>query len=162
AMKAALQSRPPLPPGRHAAKIPLMPATRPVRSISRTAARPMRAPPIAAEIGVKYSTLALPYVFNAGQFENASTYGDDVCEGTILSKLQQPGMMRMRPSTSMCRGPIQPAVQHGWAADLQHSRPYRSVSTQLSATLLHPDIRVSLESSLLRSPRQRALDHRDG
>ena len=36
-------------------KMPLMPAIRPVSSISRTAERPISAPPIAADSGVKFA-----------------------------------------------------------------------------------------------------------
>src|SRR5262249_40453239 len=47
---------------RHAARMPLMPATRPLSSISRVAARPMSTPPTAADIGVK-SAIFLPSLF---------------------------------------------------------------------------------------------------
>src|SRR2546421_3600456 len=59
AIKAMRQSLSSLLKSSKPPSMPLMPAIRPVNSISRTAERPIRPPPIAADIGVKL-TMTLP------------------------------------------------------------------------------------------------------
>src|ERR1700704_2806394 len=59
AMKAMRQPLSSLPKSRRPPNMPLMPAIRPVSSISKTADRPIRPPPIAAESGVKFSMTLL-------------------------------------------------------------------------------------------------------
>jgi hypothetical protein len=61
AMKAMRQALSSLRKSSNPPKIPLMPAIRPVNSINSTAARPIRAPPIAADMGVKLA-MTIPLV----------------------------------------------------------------------------------------------------
>jgi hypothetical protein len=107
---------------RHAAKMPLMPATRPLKSISRVAAKPMSAPPIAADIGVKFAIFFS--LFQRRPVEKASTWSViRFMSGTIMSKLHQReylafenscqnGMIRINPRMSMWIGPI--AYMSNW------------------------------------------------
>src|SRR5262245_41481100 len=72
AMNAALQIQSLPPTSRQDARIPLIPAMRPLISVRKVAASPMRAPPIAAEMGVKLA-ISVRHLLRAGQLENAKT-----------------------------------------------------------------------------------------
>src|SRR5258708_29562446 len=60
AIKATRQPLSLFPESSRPPKMPLMPAIRPVNSISSTAEKPIKPPPIAADIGVKLAMTRLP------------------------------------------------------------------------------------------------------